>query len=197
MGSAMPQPAPVTKGSQGAGARRSLKSRLEALLLFPLLGLLVYLAAKSMIEPEPRGGLRPGERPPALAAALWIGEEPPKDLFAQRRVVVLHAWFADCPHCHREAPELVSAYRKYQGAGVLFVGLSPDSPARLDDCREFLTLHGITWANGLGAIETLEALLTDGAYFPAAWVIGADGKVIWNSDQREPLDAAIARALRR
>jgi len=174
-----------------------LAARLLAVVLFPVLGILVYLAALRLIEAEPRGGLKPGERPPPLQAALWLGEEPPADLFNQGRVVVLHAWFFDCPHCHREAPELVSAYRQFRDAGVIFVGLSPDSPGHVADCREFLDAHGITWANGIGAIDTLEALLTDGLYFPAAWVVGADGRVIWNRDQREPLQAAIARAIGR
>ena len=43
--------------------------------------------------------------------------------------------------------------------------------------------------NKLGRIDS------DGPYFPATWVIGADGKIAWNRDSAGSLEDAIKEAL--
>jgi peroxiredoxin len=178
--------------------RASRWPSMRVLVLYPLIAVIAWFFATEMFRAprEPStAGLRPGEIAPPIAAEGWLnGDAPgPEDLAG--RVIVLDAWFAACPHCSEEAPELIAAYERFRDKGVVFLGLTPDETYQLADCRKFLKKTGITWPNGYGAGETLEKYLTDGPYFPAAWVIGADGRIFWNRDSPEKLDEAIEQAL--
>src|SRR5262249_18536870 len=132
---------------------------------------------------------------PPISAAGWLNGEAPAPEERAGKVIVLEAWFAACPHCAKEAPELVRAYERFREKGVVFIGLSPDEINDVASCRRFLKNAGITWPNGYGAGETLGRFLTDGPYFPATWVISADGKIFWNRDSAGTLEQAIEGAL--
>ncbi len=170
-------------------------SSLRLVILFPIIAVAAVLFANAFLRQASHAGLAPGKEAPAIAAAGWLNGDPLAVADFAGKVVVVDAWFAACPHCSREAPELVRAYERFHDKGVVFVGLTPDEENDLASCRRFLKDNGITWPNGFGASETLGKFLTDGPYFPAIWVIGANGKVLWNRDSAGNLEEAIAEAL--
>lgn len=167
------------------------------LALFPLLAVLAYFFAVQLFRAPRTGGLRPGAAAPQIVAAGWLNGDPPPPEELNGKVILVDAWFAACPWCVKEAPQLVSAHERFHDRGVVFIGLTPDDEHHLESCRAFLKRAGITWPNGYDAGPVLEKFLTDGAYFPAAWVIGRDGKIAWNRDCAETLEEAIAEALGR
>jgi peroxiredoxin len=58
-----------------------------------------------------------------LAGTTFDGR--PVDLTAmQGKVVVLNAWYANCPPCREEADDLEAARQELRGRGVEFVGLN-------------------------------------------------------------------------
>ena len=63
----------------------------------------------------------------------------------------------------------------------------------MDDMESFLHKSGIKWLNGYGAYNTLQQL--EAHYIPAVWVIGTDGRVVWNTDSRKTLEEGIEEAL--
>ncbi|PYF96357.1 Peroxiredoxin [Georgenia satyanarayanai] len=73
----------------------------------------------------------PGERgePVALAGTTYDGQEV--DLADWRgEVVVLNFWYAACPPCRVEAPDLAAIHADYSEAGVRMLGVNPrDDPA--------------------------------------------------------------------
>jgi thiol-disulfide isomerase/thioredoxin len=162
-------------------------------LVYPLVALIAFFFAIKLFQPPRTGGARPGQMAPPISAPDWLNGEPP-DIAG--KVVVLDAWFAACPPCLKKAPELVRAHERFRDRGVVFIGLTPDGEEELPESRAFLQRTGITWPNGYGAIETLQAFLTDGGYFPSLWVIGRDRKVTWNRDSPGTLDEAIEKALK-
>ena len=85
-------------------------------------------------------------------------------------------------------------HKKYSDQGVVFIGLTHEDETALTKSQAFLDAAGITWLNGYGAIDTLLAFEWTGAY-PTMWVIGTDGKVIWNSDSPGTLEDGIEEAL--
>jgi thiol-disulfide isomerase/thioredoxin len=176
-------------------ARGSRGGSWRVVIWFPIIAIVAYFFAIHIIRPPDRGGLRPGETAPAVTAAGWLNGERPTAADLSGKVVVVDAWFAACPPCRKKAPELVELYQRFHERGVVFIGLTPDSQDDLPNIQRFLENTGIPWPNGYGAVETLEKFLTDGGYFPSAWVIGADGKVVWNEDSPGRMDEAIEQAL--
>ena len=76
----------------------------------------------------------------------------------------------------------------------MFIGLTPENESANSDSLAFLNDTKITWTNGFGAQKTLSAYKT--ACFPSAWVVGRDGKVVWNRESGQSIEDAIAAALK-
>ncbi len=130
---------------------------------------------------------------PKIVADGWLNGDAPTAEQLKGKVIVVNAWFTTCPNCLTEAPSLVETHAAYRDRGVVFIGLTPDRADQLADVEEFLSKTGITWPNGYGAFESLIDL--DAEYFPAAWVIGRDGKIVWNYDSPGDLADGIELAL--
>ncbi|MCH7686565.1 MAG: hypothetical protein IH899_07790 [Planctomycetes bacterium] len=64
----------------------------------------------------------------------------------------------------------------------------------MDNMELFLHKAGIKWLNGYGAFNTLQQLQAN--YIPAVWVIGTDGRVVWNTDSQKTLEEGIEQALK-
>jgi hypothetical protein len=84
-------------------------------------------------------------------------------------------------------------HKRYKKQGVVFIGLTPDDERMMDYMESFLNKAGIKWFNGYGAYDTLMQLET--SHFPSVWVIGTDGRVVWNMDSRKTLEEGIEEAL--
>lgn len=86
-------------------------------------------------------------------------------------------------------------YEQFHDRGVEFIGLTSESEDSLSEVKQFLDDTGITWPNGYGARETLAGF--EVTAIPAVWVIGPDGKVVWNKASSGTLEDGIRRALQR
>jgi len=84
-------------------------------------------------------------------------------------------------------------HKKYRDQGVVFIGLTDEGEDQLPKSQAFLDAAGVTWLNGYGAADTLLAF--EFVAYPTMWVIGADGKVVWNSDSPGTLEEGIEEAL--
>lgn len=148
---------------------------------------------RGVIRP-PEAGLEVGKELPPIRAAGWINGPPPTADELRGRVIVLDAWATWCGVCRQQAPEHVELYHKYRDQGVVFLGLTDEGEDQLPAIQEFIETTGIPWPNGYGAAETIEQL---GAahWRPGVWVIGTDGRVLWNYGRSEPLEDALRRAL--
>ena len=145
------------------------------------------------VDPEQRGGLETGRDMPNIVADGWLNGTAPTADQLEGKVVVVSAWFVDCPNCWAEAPALVKTHDAFRDRDVVFIGLTFDGADQLPDIEEFLSENGITWPNGYGALATLTDLNAE--YFPAVWVIGRNGKVVWNYDSSGDLADGIELAL--
>ena len=92
------------------------------------------------------------------------------------------------------APRLVQLLQKYNDhKDVVFICLTAEEHKSLPNIRRFLNFTGTTWLTGYGAGKTLKGFQVD--YIPRVWVVGPNGKVVWNIDSDGGPDDGIEKAL--
>lgn len=158
-------------------------------------GLAVAIASCEKPEPSTIGGLGVGKIAPEIQASGWFNGPPPTTEEMKGRVVVLDAWASNCGPCAAIAPEMLRLYNKYHPRGVIFVGITYENGPDREQAEKFVRQHHLPWPNGYGAENTFKNLEVVG--IPAVWVIGRDGRIVWNRDAlaKESIEEAIDRAL--
>ena len=185
-------PRPNSVASRVLSALLTVLAGVALLILVALAALLVWgNVAGNKVDPT-RGGLVPGREAPPIAATGWVNGEPEP---TAGRVTVVHGWFLACPFCWQEAPSVAALHREFASQGVTFVALTPDEADALPAIEGFVEKNGLEYPVGYGAIETLAGF--EAQYFPAVWVVGKDGRVVWNKamERRTSLEEAIRAAL--
>jgi len=76
---------------------------------------------------------------------------------------------------------------------VTFLGLTAEDSSALEESKAFVEKLKITWPNGYGAGETINACRVSG--LPTLFVIGTDGRVLWNDEMGGELEDALQAAL--
>lgn len=76
---------------------------------------------------------------------------------------------------------------------MLFIGLTAEGSEENSKSEAFINRYGITWPNGYGAGDTIDALQVTG--LPTVFVIGSDGKIVWRREMGGQLSDAIEQAL--
>ncbi|PWD50567.1 TlpA family protein disulfide reductase [Serinibacter arcticus] len=102
----------------------------------------------------------------AIDLADWRGD-----------VVVLNFWYAACPPCRAEAPDLAEISVDYADRGVQLLGINGTDDAATADA--FATTYGITYPSlddhDAGAVAALEGLVPLRA-MPTTVVLDRDGR---------------------
>ena len=169
------------------------------------MGLLIGLACIVVAAPllwkidtldQSRAGLQLGQTiPPITGVEGWLNGDGPTPDELQGKVVFVNGWFLNCPYCHEGMPSLVKIYDEYHSKGVIFVGMTSDDSESVKNVEKFLDKYKVEWPNAYGAANALMAF--DAEYFPGYWLIGRDGKVVWNKalQGRVTIQTAIEQAL--
>ncbi|MFC5502565.1 TlpA family protein disulfide reductase [Lysinimonas soli] len=82
------------------------------------------------------------------------------------KVVVLNFWYASCPPCRLEAPDLEKLNQKYSAKGVVFLGVNVEDTA--PTALSFEKSHGISYPSILDADEGAVRLAFHGKISPNA-----------------------------
>lgn len=158
----------------------------------------VWISLSTIAPPQPKGNramLKVGDTAPPIQASGWVNGNPIENNELQGKVIVVDAWATWCAPCRIQAPHMVKTFEKFKGQNVVFIGLTAEGEDVLPIIQQWLKDTGITWPNGYGALDSLLAFQAD--FIPQVWVIGVDGKVVWNVDSEptESLEEGINRAL--
>ena len=94
-------------------------------------------------------------------------------------VVVLNFWYANCPPCRREAPDLVALAEEFAGQDVVFLGVNIRDSA--EKARAFAVEFGIPYPSLLDAesrdIVSAFADEVPPSAVPTTLVLDAEGRV--------------------
>lgn len=135
-----------------------------------------YIAANGFtvleIAPEDR------EDPIEFAGVTEDGEEFDSAELAGD-VTVVNFWYAGCPPCRVEAPDLESVWQDYQDQGVAFIGVNTlDQP---DTAKAFAETYGITYPSLMdaetGAAKLAFARVISIQATPTTLVLDKQGRV--------------------
>ena len=123
------------------------------------------------IPPDDRG------EPLEVAGTTYDGEEF-SSAAHRGEVLVLNVWYASCPPCRKEAPELQAIHEDYQDQGVFFIGVNVRDAA--GPARAFEESYGITYPSMPDSdAEIMYALRGEVApnAVPSTLVVDREGRV--------------------
>lgn len=119
------------------------------------------------------------------------------------KVVLINFWRTSCSDSRREAPKLVSLYRKYHDQGMEIVGVSDDTSDSVAQIPTYIKQYGITWPIGLNDQgEFMRELYkpVDPGGTPANFLVSRSGEMTalgkdLNDETWKKLETAVTRAL--
>ena len=123
--------------------RPSARSRVGILLTFALVLALLGLLAWGLVRAQ--AGPRDAGRAPDFTLTGFDGRTV--TLSEMRgQVVIINFWASWCPPCREEAAYLEETWRKYEGKGVIFVGV--DYADTDKEALAYIKEFDITYING-------------------------------------------------
>lgn len=120
--------------------------------------------------------LAPSEIAPSLEAEGWLNGPPPTNQDLTGRLVVVDAFDDFCPKCRDGAPMIIKAYERFRDR-VTFISLTTNAETT---ASAFAAATGVPWPIGYDAVPAIHAL---GAGAPTVFLIGPDGRVLWNDNR--------------
>lgn len=116
-------------------------------------GALVLLLLARLISAGNAAGSTPlsplvGKNAPDFTVTTWNGTSAQQVRLAdlKGKPVVVSFWASWCDPCREETPVLQAAWQKYQGSGVMFVGVAMRD--KQSDGTAFLKQYGVTYPSG-------------------------------------------------
>lgn len=138
----------------------------------------------------PLAALDVGQPAPALTGVTWIkgeGAEP-----GGGRVAVIEFWATWCPPCRDSIPHLTKL-QKQHGDQVAIIGLSDEDRATVEPFVNDMATK-MDYRVGLADAATKTAYMTGVRGIPHAFLVGADGTVLWKGHPAG-IDQPLARVL--
>ena len=139
-----------------------------------------------------------GDPAAALQIAEWV-KGASVDIVAGKgkQVFVVEFWATWCPPCRASIPHLTELQKKYKDKGVVFVGVSDETAAKV---KPFVEQMGgkMDYTVALDKQHKTSAAYM-GAYgingIPHAFVIDKQGLVVWNGHPMDSLDSVLDKVL--
>lgn len=171
--------------------------KLKSLLIVGLVAIAASAVVSSVAERSLSG------RVPATSAPGFELRDPSERLISlqgslrNRRAVLLNFWFAACPPCREEVPQLQKLYARYKSRGLEVVGVNAtdENPEIQKFGREFGLSFPLARDPERQVSNSYNVVAT-----PTNVLIDAKGNVIWRSEGfdeeglRRVLDEVLAPA---
>ena len=126
-----------------------------------------------------------GEQPSAeplfaLTLPAVVGRTVALSSFKGKPLLV-NFWARWCGPCRKEIPDLAALHAKYQGRGLVVIGIAVEDADKRDQLREFGRVHEMNYSSLIGgtqqSIELMQALGNSNAGLPFTVLIDRDGRI--------------------
>ena len=169
-----------------------MKGYLPRLLTAIVFGCLALGVLSRSARPE--GNEYGGQTPPEIKVKGSINgsSEMPKTLEGLRgRVVLLEFWATWCPPCRAIIPHVKELADKFSSRGLQIISVTAEAP---EIVKPFAAKNDMTYTIGLDdGKQTMRAYGIKS--IPMAYLIGRDGKVIWQGHPAQLKEGQIEEAL--
>ena len=137
--------------------------------------------------------------PASAAPADWVGKELPRltvDYLAANpdlkgKPAIVEFWATWCPPCRTSIPHLNDINKKYKDKGLVVIGITDE---KKDVVQKFMKSTPMEYHVAVGGAAVQQKLGING--IPHAFVLGKDGKVVWEGHPMALNDAVIESALK-
>lgn len=134
-----------------------------------------------------------GDPAPQLAVAEWTKGGPVK-LVNSTNIHVIEFWATWCPPCLENIPHLTELQSRFKDQGVVIVGVSPESPAKI---RAFVEKMGEKMGYVVAADEDEKTFTSYLGSFgitgiPHAFVVDREGRLAWHGDPADGLEEVLS-----
>ncbi len=164
-----------------------MRTRMGALLFCVLL--------VSSCGMRPGASAKLGDPAPALMGLEWVKNGPVE--MKPGTVYVVEFWATWCPPCRQSIPHLTELQRKYRDKNVVIVGISTE---KMGVVKPFVDQRGaeMEYAVAVDSGQTVSAGYMDAFgrnTIPSAFVVDANGKIVWVGHPMADMDAVLERTL--
>jgi len=138
----------------------------------------------SIEDTKPRFGSFLGKQPPEIKAADWLNTKKPLTLAEQKgKVVILDFWSVFCDPCIPGFRRLNELHAKFGKKGLVIIGIGREEMEVLSLAAKEHKLAFPLAADADKATFTAYDIHT----LPTCYLIGSDGKVVWEGSEPEKL----------
>lgn len=133
------------------------------------------------------------------APADWVGKELPSlgvtylgtqpDL--KGKPAIVEFWATWCPPCRTSIPHLNEINKKFKDKGLVVIGISDESKEVVE---KFQKTTPMEYHVAVGGAEIQKKFDING--IPHAFIVGKDGKIVWEGHPMRLTDKEIEKALK-
>ena len=129
----------------------------------------------------------------------WVGKELPslsvQFLGAKPDIkgkpAIVEFWATWCPPCRASIPHLNEINKKFKDKGLVVIGISDEDKGTVEKFRKGLPMD---YNVAVGGAEVEKKFGING--IPHAFIVGKDGKIVWEGHPMQLADAEIEKVLK-
>jgi len=120
---------------------------------------------------------------PFFALDMSTADDKPLALGSLRgKPLIVNFWARWCGPCRKEIPDLSAMHAKYQGKGLVIVGVAVEDAGNRDSVRDFAKAYEMNYLLLIGgvqkSVELMQATGNPKSGLPYTLVIDRNGKVV-------------------